>query len=137
MNFTAEEASLLCPALERALFDYVELSGGTYETFSFGYAKKSQRARGQFLIKFAEQIYKTPTTTRLYTTGGFKTAMKYVNGVGIGWAAVQEPDLPKNILSSRVKGSMEYKLDDNNFVTSARFAMIQVHPSQRRGTVKT
>lgn len=128
---------MLCPALERAQFDYVESSGGTYETFGFWHAKESTRARENFFIEFAEQIGRTLTTTRLYTTGGFKTvtgmmdAMKYVDAVGIGRAAAQEPDLPKDILSSRVEGTMKYKFDDNDFITRAGFAVIQMHQLAR------
>jgi 2,4-dienoyl-CoA reductase-like NADH-dependent reductase (Old Yellow Enzyme family) len=44
-GFTSDEAVLLCQALEKAQFDYVETSGGTYESFGFYHVKESTRKR--------------------------------------------------------------------------------------------
>ncbi|KAI1250143.1 hypothetical protein MGN70_007195 [Eutypa lata] len=132
-GFAPEEAVLLCQALERAQFDYIETSGGTYESLDFRHVKESTRARENFFIEFAEQIGKALTTTRLYTTGGFKTvagmvdALQYVDGVGIGRAATQEPDLPKSILAGQVEGIMKYKLGEDDFVPRLMFAVQQIH----------
>lgn len=132
-GFTPEEAVVLCQALERAEFDYIETSGGTYESQDFQHRKDSTRARENFFIEFAEQIGKALKTTRLYTTGGFKTvtgmvdALKYVDGVGIGRAAAQEPELPKAILSGQVEGIMKYKVGEDDFRPRLMFALQQLH----------
>ncbi|KAK7750471.1 hypothetical protein SLS62_007550 [Diatrype stigma] len=132
-GFTPQEAVALCQALERAGFDYVEASGGTYECFDFRHMKESTRARENFFIEFAEEIGRALTTTPLYTTGGFKTvagmvnALQYVDGVGIGRAAAQEPDLPKDILSGRIEGIMKYKLGEDDLTSRILFAVRQLN----------
>ncbi|KAI3326374.1 NADH oxidase, partial [Xylariaceae sp. AK1471] len=101
-GFTSDEAVLLCQALEKAQFDYVETSGGTYESPGFRFSRESTRKRENFFIEFAAQIASSLTQTKVYTTGGFKTvgamvdALKEVDGIGLGRAAAQEPDLVRD-----------------------------------------
>lgn len=120
-GFSPAEAKELCQALEAARFDYVELSGGTYESLAFEHKRESTKKRESFFIEFAEEIVKPLTKTRTYVTGGFKTvgamtkALDTVDGVGLARPACQEPLLPKDILESKVTGAIKLKLDDNNF----------------------
>ncbi|EXK77943.1 oxidoreductase [Fusarium oxysporum f. sp. raphani 54005] len=134
-GFQPEEATVLCQALERAEFDYVELSGGTYEKIGFQHYRESTRKRENFFIEFAEQIVRPLKTLKVYTTGGFKTvggmvdAMKTVDGVGLGKAAGQEPRLPNDLLAGKFTGVVKPVWDENNpgtglFVTGAQIKRI-------------
>lgn len=120
-GFSPEDAKGLCQALEKAKFDYVELSGGTYESLAFVHKRESTKKRESFFIEFAEEIVKPLTKTKTYVTGGLKTvgamvkALDTVDGVGLARPAAQEPHLPRDILAGKVTGSIELKLDDNNF----------------------
>ncbi|TVY14177.1 NADH-dependent flavin oxidoreductase nadA [Lachnellula arida] len=120
-GFSPAEAKEMCQALEKARFDYVELSGGTYESLAFSHKRESTKKRESFFIEFAEQIVKPLTKTKTYVTGGFKTvgamvkALDTVDGVGLGRPACQEPLLPKDILEGKVTGAIKTKLDDSNF----------------------
>jgi 2,4-dienoyl-CoA reductase-like NADH-dependent reductase (Old Yellow Enzyme family) len=120
-GFSPEEAKGLCQALEKARFDYVELSGGTYQSLAFEHKRESTKKRESFFIEFAEEIVKPLTKTKSYVTGGLKTvgamvkALDTVDGVGLGRPATQEPHLPRDILDGKVTGAIEPKLDENNF----------------------
>ena len=120
-GFSPAEAKEMCQALERARFDFVELSGGTYESLAFEHKRESTKKRESFFIEFAEQIVKPLTKTKTYVTGGFKTvgamtkALDTVDGVGLARPTCQEPHLPKDILEGKVTGAIKIKLDDNNF----------------------
>jgi len=120
-GFTPEEAKGLCEALEKARFDYVELSGGTYESLAFGHKRESTKKRESFFLEFAESIVKPLTKTRTYITGGFKTvgamvkALDTVDGVGLARPTCQEPRLPKDMLEGKVSGAIKLQLDENDF----------------------
>jgi 2,4-dienoyl-CoA reductase-like NADH-dependent reductase (Old Yellow Enzyme family) len=120
-GFSPDEAKGLCQALEAAKFDYVELSGGTYESLAFSHKRESTKKRESFFLEFAEEIVKPLTKTKTYITGGFKTvgamvkALDTVDGVGLARPVCQEPHLPKDILEGKVSGAIHVKLDQNNF----------------------
>jgi 2,4-dienoyl-CoA reductase-like NADH-dependent reductase (Old Yellow Enzyme family) len=69
-GFSPKDAKGLCKALEQAKFDYVELSGGTYESLAFGHKRESTKKRASFFIEFAEQIVQPLSKTKTYVTGG-------------------------------------------------------------------
>ena len=123
-GFTVEEAQTLCESLEEAMFDYVELSGGSVETNYAevgGHRRDSTTKRESFFLDFAQQIVKPLNKTKTYVTGGFKTvggmtdALKTVDGVGMVRAACQEPHLPKDILEGKVTGAIKRLLDDQHW----------------------
>lgn len=120
-GFSPEDAKGLCAALEKARFDYVELSGGTYESLAFAHKRESTKKRESFFLDFADEIVKPLTKTKTYVTGGFKTtgamvkALDTVDGVGLARPVCQEPHLPKDILSGKVTGAIKMDLDDNDF----------------------
>lgn len=120
-GFSPEEAKDLCQALEKARFDYVELSGGTYESLAFGHKRESTKKRESFFIEFAEEIVKPLTKTKAYITGGLKTVgamvktLDTVDGVGLARPVCQEPRLPADILAGKVTGAIHLKIDDDNF----------------------
>jgi 2,4-dienoyl-CoA reductase-like NADH-dependent reductase (Old Yellow Enzyme family) len=120
-GFTPQEAQALCKVLEQTRFDYVELSGGTYESLAFTHTRESTKKREAFFLEFAEEVVKPLSKTKTYITGGFKTvgamvkALQTVDGVGLGRPAAQEFHLPRDILDGKVTGAIHSKLDPNNF----------------------
>ena len=115
------EAKELVSRLESHKFDFVELSGGTYESLAFQHKRESSVKRESFFIEFAEQITPALKHTKSYVTGGLKTvgamvkALDAVDGVGLARPVCQEFDLPKNILNGKVNGAIEQKIDQQNF----------------------
>lgn len=120
-GFDTEECKELCAALEANKFDFVELSGGTYEELAFAHKRDSTKKREAFFLDFAETIVPALTKTKTYITGGFKTvgamvnALNTVDGVGLARPVCQEPRLCADILSGKVKGAIKQRLDENNF----------------------
>ncbi|MCJ1472664.1 hypothetical protein MMC13_001313 [Lambiella insularis] len=120
-GFNQDEAKQLCANLEAHKFDFVELSGGTYEQLAFQHKRESTKKRESFFLDFAEVIVPGLEKTRTYITGGLKTvggmvnALKTVDGVGLARPVCQEFYLPKDILSGAVKGAIKQRLDDQNF----------------------
>jgi hypothetical protein len=70
--------------------------------------------------------------TKTYVTGGLKTvegmvkALDTVDGVGLGRALCQEPNLCAQILSGQVKGAMLQKLNMQDFGATAGAAGLQI-----------
>ncbi|PQE07835.1 hypothetical protein CJF32_00002971 [Rutstroemia sp. NJR-2017a WRK4] len=131
-GFSPEEAKGLCQALEGARFDYVELSGGTYESLAFGHKRESTKKRESFFLDFAEEIVKPLTKTKTYITGGFKTvgamvkALDTVDGVGLARAVCQEFTLPKHMLEGKVTGALKQLVDENDFGITSMVAGAQI-----------
>lgn len=120
-GFQPEEAKELVSLLESHSFDFVELSGGTYESLAFKHKRESTKKRESFFLEFADQITPALTKTKSYITGGLKTAsamvkaLDVVDGVGLGRPAAGEFHLPKDILEGKVQGAVEAKLEADNF----------------------
>jgi 2,4-dienoyl-CoA reductase-like NADH-dependent reductase (Old Yellow Enzyme family) len=120
-GFSPDEAKELCSLLEQNKFDFVELSGGTYEKLAFAHQRESTKKRESFFLEFAESIAPVLSKTKTYVTGGFKTAgamvqaLKIVDGVGLARPVCQEFHLCKDILDGKVKGAIEQKIDQDNF----------------------
>lgn len=119
-----EEARELCAILEQNRFDFVELSGGTYQQLAFEHKRESTKKREAFFIEWADTITPVLKQTKVYVTGGFKTVgamvdgLKTVSGIGLGRPATQEPRLPHDILSGKVKGAIKLRLEEGDFGTS-------------------
>ncbi|KAK3718503.1 hypothetical protein LTR37_005007 [Vermiconidia calcicola] len=123
-GFQPEEAKELCSLLEANGFDFVELSGGTYQKLAFDislYTRESSKKREAFFMEFADLIAPALKKTKVYVTGGFKTvgamvnAVTTIDGVGVARPACQEPRLPKEILEGRVKGAIKLRFAENDF----------------------
>ena len=131
-GFDPEECRELCASLEANKFDFVELSGGTYEELAFSHKRESTKKREAFFIEFAEAIVPALTKTKAYTTGGFKTvgamvsALKTVDGIGLARPVCQEPRLCADILSGKVKSAIKQRLDENDFGLTSVAAGSQV-----------
>ena len=110
-----EDCRELCVKLEEAGVDFIDLSGGTFEGRAFEHKKESTKARESYFIEFAEMIRPLLKKTKLYVTGGFRTAsgMKRAiddgacEGIGIARPLSAEPYLCKEILAGRVTGAIE------------------------------
>lgn len=120
-GFDTEECKKLCASLEANKFDFVELSGGTYEELAFVHKRESTKKREAFFLDFAETIVPALTETKTFITGGFKTvgamvnALNTVDGVGLARPICQEPRLCKDILAGKVKGAIKQRIDENDF----------------------
>ena len=120
-GFTSEEAKELCTILEENEFDFIELSGGTYEQLAFGHKRESTKKREAFFLEFADKIVPGLHKTKTFVTGGLRTvgamveALKTVDGVGFARPVCQEFHFCKDVLDGKVKGAVDQKLDQNNF----------------------
>ncbi|KAL8932555.1 MAG: hypothetical protein Q9211_006247 [Gyalolechia sp. 1 TL-2023] len=120
-GFDTEECKHLCAALEANRFDFVELSGGTYESLAFTHKRESSKKREAFFLDFADAIVPALSKTKTYVTGGFKTvgamvkALKTVDGVGLARPVCQEPRLCADILDGKVKGAIQQRVDPDDF----------------------
>ncbi len=109
---TPEDCMKLCIKMEQAKVDFVDLSGGTFEGRAFEHKKESTKKRESYFIEFAEMIRPHLKKTKVYVTGGFRTASGMVqaveggscDGVGIGRPLGAEPYLCKEILEGKVTG---------------------------------
>lgn len=112
---TPEEARELCVKLEEARVDFVDLSGGTFEGRAFHHVKESTKKREAYFIEFAEMIRPLLKKTKVYVTGGLRSASgmsKAVlegscDGIGIGRPLAAEPFLCREILEGKVAGAIE------------------------------
>lgn len=120
-GFQPTEAKKLCSLLEAEKMDFIELSGGTYESLAFSHKKESTKKREAFFLDFADSIVPALKQTKTYVTGGFKTvgamvdARKTIDGVGLARPITQEPRICKDILSGKIKGAIEQRFDQSNF----------------------
>lgn len=116
-GFSTEDCRDLCAELEKNGFDFVELSGGTYEAGGFFHRKESTRKRESFFLDFADIIAPELKKTKVYVTGGLRTtdgmvrALDSVSGVGLGRPACDEFDLPQKILDGKASSAIDILLD--------------------------
>ncbi|PYH41368.1 NADH:flavin oxidoreductase/NADH oxidase family protein [Aspergillus saccharolyticus JOP 1030-1] len=135
-GFQPDEARQLCQALEAHRFDFVELSGGTYENWKMGDEEEEKRdstkKREAFFMEFAQNIVSSLSTTKSYLTGGFRSAQAMVkaldtlDGVGLGRPLCQEPFLCRDILSGKATGALELVIPAYDFGLTAVAACIQI-----------
>ncbi|KAJ4329548.1 hypothetical protein N0V95_010195, partial [Ascochyta clinopodiicola] len=67
-GLASEEAATLCKTLENNKFDFVELSGGTYEKLAFEHKRESTKKREAFFLEFADKITPSLSKTKVYVT---------------------------------------------------------------------
>jgi len=112
---TPDDCKRLCLKMEEAGVDFVDLSGGTFEGRAFEHKKESTKARESYFIEFAEMIRPLLKKTKVYVTGGLRTASGMVHaiqdgacdGVGIGRPLGAEPYLCKELLEGKITGALE------------------------------
>ncbi|KAL7813689.1 hypothetical protein V8C44DRAFT_357478 [Trichoderma aethiopicum] len=131
-GFSPEECRELCAELEKSGFDWVELSGGTYESLAFEHKRETTIKREAFFIEFAEMIVPELKKTKAYVTGGLRTAagmvkaLESVHGVGLGRPAAHEPELPQKILDGVVEGAIKPLFGESNFMITNMAATAQM-----------
>lgn len=131
-GFSPADAKELVQLLEAHTFDFVELSGGTYEAMGFKHERESSRKREAFFLEFADQIVPAIKGMRTYVTGGFHTvsgmvdALKTVDGVGLGRASAQEPRLPVDVLAGKVPGVVKTLVNPDDFGTGGAVSGTQM-----------
>ncbi|VDK24588.1 unnamed protein product, partial [Anisakis simplex] len=118
-----KDALEICKLIDKAGFDFIELSGGTIEEFAFSHKRESTKLREAFFLDFAEEIIRHMQNCIVYVTGGFRTAKGMANavkngsthGVGLGRPITQEPDLPKKILGGLSERAKRSLLNEDDF----------------------
>ncbi|CAI2354583.1 unnamed protein product [Caenorhabditis sp. 36 PRJEB53466] len=136
---TVDQAIQMCETYEKAGFDFVELSGGTYEQLAFQHIRESTKKREAFFLEFAEKIRPVFKNTVVYLTGGLRTVNAMVNavtsgatqGIGLGRPVTAEPDLPKKILKGSVPSAVHDALDQNNFFVTFFGSSAQIEQMSR------
>lgn len=122
-GFVTQETRELCKHLEKETFDFIEITGGTYEKILMYHGwKESTKKREAFFLDFAEQIVPGMTgKTKIYVTGGLRTlggmveALDSVDGVGLGRPLCDEWFLCKDILEGKVDGSIIPGIPQSDF----------------------
>lgn len=130
---STDDAIQIAKALDAIGFDFLELSGGTYEKFQFFHAKDSTKKREAFFGEFASAIKPHIKNAVVYLTGGFRTVPAMVgaiqsgetDGIGIGRPVTAEPDLPKKLLSGKING-VPYSNFEHDFIVSLNICLTQV-----------
>ena len=131
-GFQANEAAIVCEMLEREGFDFVELSGGTYEEFAWKHQRESSRAREAFFVEFADVIAPRLSKTKVYLTGGFRTvggmvnALRSVDGVGLARSVTQEPFACRDVLQGKTYGFIQQRLDQDNYGLTLMLSGVQM-----------
>lgn len=136
---TVDDAIEMCRAYENIGFDFVELSGGTYEQLAFQHLKESTKRREAFFLEFAEKIRPVFKNTVVYLTGGFRTVNAMVEaiksgatqGIGLGRPITAEPDLPKKILQKLAPSAVFDAIDQSEFVLSLLASNTQIEQMGR------
>ncbi|KAI6781136.1 oxidoreductase [Emericellopsis cladophorae] len=120
-GFSPEDCKVLCGLLEQHRFDFVELSGGTYQSLAFQHKRDSTKKREAFFLDFAEQIIPELKQTRSYVTGGLRSAkamidaLKTVDGVGLARPVCNEFDLPHKLITGEAASAVDALIDEQNF----------------------
>lgn len=130
-GFSTEDCKTLCAELDHHGFDFVELSGGTYESTGFKHHRESTMKREAFFLEFAESVIPELKKAKAYITGGLRTApamvtaLETVHGVGIGRPAAHEFDIAQKILDGKVASAVHHLLDEQDFPMTAAAAGTQ------------
>uniref|UniRef100_A0A914P943 NADH:flavin oxidoreductase/NADH oxidase N-terminal domain-containing protein n=1 Tax=Panagrolaimus davidi TaxID=227884 RepID=A0A914P943_9BILA len=120
-GLTNEEAIQIAKEIDNVGFDFIELSGGTYEAMGFSHKKKSTIAREAFFLEFAEKIKLAIKSAVVYLTGGFRTVpgmvkaveCKGTDGIGLGRPITQDMDFPIKILNGTVHSAIQSPFGDD------------------------
>ncbi|CAD6193476.1 unnamed protein product [Caenorhabditis auriculariae] len=130
-----EDAVTSAALLDKAGFDFVEVSGGSMEDWGFKHREKeSTRRREAYFLEFSEKIRPMLKSSVLYVTGGFRTVKGMVDavnsgatqGIGLARPSAAEPDLPNKILSHEAYSAPDSKFPQNEHVVSLLAASSQL-----------
>ncbi|KAH7712219.1 Protein W06H8.2 [Aphelenchoides avenae] len=130
----ATDAGMFAELFDGVGFDFIELSGGTFEKQQFCHTKETTLQREAFFQRFAHEIKPRVKRAVVYLTGGFRTVKGMVSaiengdtdGVGMARPLAAEPDLVKKILHGGVQ-SAAFNPFDEDFSISNPAAGRQLH----------
>lgn len=139
-GLTFEEGKQLCQTLEWLQFDFVEFSGGTYESGWFDGKRlaseddtaESTRHREAYFVEFAKMLSPHFRKTKTFLTGGFKTSaamlqsLQTVDAVGIARPLCLEPHLARELFTGRVNGALRQRIKETDFAFSSCVAGAQM-----------
>ena len=111
-GFSHEESVQVARMLQAEGVDFIEISGGTFETptaYQHAPAKASTQAREGYFLEYAKAI-KAAINTPLMVTGGFRSVEVMNNAlerretdlIGIGRPFIADPEFPGKILSGEL-----------------------------------
>ncbi|KAB5595243.1 NADH oxidase [Ceratobasidium theobromae] len=122
-GFTPADSLVICGMLERRGVDFIEVSGGTYDSMveAFTHARESTRKREAHFIEFSEQLRRQLSKTKVVLTGGFKTADGMAcaiedgacDFVGLARTTAAEPRLGASLLASRTTKARSTLIPDH------------------------
>ncbi|KAK7423067.1 hypothetical protein QQZ08_009234 [Neonectria magnoliae] len=124
-GFSTDDCKSLCVQLERHGFDFVELSGGTYQTLGFTPKRESTKKREAFFQEFADVIIPELKITKCYLTGGLRTvagmmsALEAADGVGLARPICHEFDLAQKMLTGKVTAARDCLIDEQSFALTS------------------
>ncbi|PYH80259.1 NADH oxidase [Aspergillus uvarum CBS 121591] len=124
-GFQPAEARELCRTLEDHRFDFIELSGGTYENWKMddeSNKRDSTKRREAFFLDFAQMIASSLSKTKAYLTGGFRSAKGMLKGL----ETLDGPFLCRDILAGKVSGALVPRINQYDFGLAAVAACIQM-----------
>ncbi|KNE96593.1 hypothetical protein PSTG_10151 [Puccinia striiformis f. sp. tritici PST-78] len=113
-GFTKEDSQIMAQRLEAEGVELIELSGGTYEFFSFLEKQESTKRREGFFLEFADGIRPHLTgASVLAVTGGFRTLegmssatssdKRTCDMVGLARPLIYEPHFVADLLSGKIE----------------------------------
>ncbi|KAK6810551.1 hypothetical protein RU639_013752 [Aspergillus parasiticus] len=132
-TFNLEETVQLCIEFEKMRFDFVELSGGTYEDWTIGRKQVASIPQHEgFFLEYGKIYSEKMERTKVYVTGGYRSvkgmirAVQEVDGIGLARPLCQEPHLCSHILSGSVETAPPIKIDTDNFYLTSVAALMQM-----------
>jgi len=131
-GFQPDECREVCRHLEKLGLDWVELSGGTYESMGFK-RRESTGKREAFFLEFADVI-RPALKIPVFVTGGFQTAAAMIkaikngstDGIGLARPICEEPHLPKQLIEGKVHAKVDSKIDYDDFGSWNPFAGMEI-----------
>ncbi|MFF4229679.1 NADH:flavin oxidoreductase/NADH oxidase family protein [Streptomyces sp. NPDC001820] len=115
-GFDSDDSLTVARALAKEGIDFLEISGGTYESTAMvtgAPQRESTRAREAYFLEFAER-FAQEVSVPLMLTGGFRTRKSMnealdsgaVDIVGLARPITYEPDLPRRLLDGTADKSL-------------------------------
>lgn len=133
-GFGPEECRDVCTKLEEKSVDFIELSGGSYESLAFQHRRESTVKRESFFLEWSDIVRQGVKKAQIYVTGGFRTAKAMADalearscvGIGLARPVCQEFDLPKQILEKKVASSRKSIIGEDNFLMANAVCCYQI-----------
>jgi 2,4-dienoyl-CoA reductase-like NADH-dependent reductase (Old Yellow Enzyme family) len=122
-GFDAGDSQRVAEAVDAEGIDFLEISGGSYESTAMfggaasGVVRDSTRRREAYFLAYAEEI-RARVRVPLMLTGGFQTAAAMASAVaggavdivGLARPLIVEPDLPARILAGTATAAVDVDL---------------------------